>query len=446
MGELFGTDGVRGIANIMLTPELAFKLGRAGASCLKEKVDGKGIVVGRDTRISGDMLEAALSSGICSIGMNVYKAGIMPTPGVAFLTRTLGAVAGAVISASHNPINDNGIKFFSSRGFKLPDELEERIEELVVTGENNLPRPTGKEIGRIIEVRNAQDKYIDYIKENTGVDLNGMKIVLDCAYGAAYSIAPRVFSELGAEVIVLHAEPDGSKINVNCGSTNTRIVQNTVVAIGADIGLAFDGDADRVIAVDETGKIVDGDKMLAILARDLLLKRKLHDNIVVATVMSNLGLEKALEEMGIRLIRTKVGDRYVLEEMLSRGALLGGEQSGHIIFLEYNTTGDGIITATSILRIMREREKTLSELVGNFKEFPQLLVNVPVSSKNGWEEDGEIKKVINELEAILKDRGRLLVRPSGTEPVLRIMAEGMDENELQILVDRLAKIIKTRMG
>jgi len=442
MSELFGTDGVRGVANRELTAELAFKIGRAGAFHLMEK--GRGIVVGKDTRVSGDMLEGALSAGICSVGMDVLRVGIMPTPAVAHLTSYLKAAAGVVISASHNPIADNGIKFFSSEGFKLPDELERRIEETILA-EDRLPRPEGADIGRIIEVDHAQEMYLHYIKRMIKGDFSGLRIVLDCAFGAAFFIAPRLFKEMGAEVIALHADPDGSRINVDCGATRPKMLQEAVISHGADVGIAFDGDADRVMAVDEKGEIVNGDKIMAIFAADFAGNNRLPHNLVVSTVMSNLGLEKALEEIGVRLARTAVGDRYVLEEMLKSGARLGGEQSGHIILLDYNTTGDGIVTAVHLIRILRDKKSTLSDLAKSFRTYPQILVNVPAARKDEWVLDDVIQQAVREAERRLKGRGRLVIRPSGTEPLLRIMAEGPDEEELNREIGELAGIVRSRL-
>lgn len=442
MSELFGTDGVRGVANRELTAELAFKIGRAGAFHLMKK--GRGIVVGKDTRVSGDMLEGALSAGICSVGMDVLRVGIMPTPAVAHLTSYLKAAAGVVISASHNPIADNGIKFFSSKGFKLPDELERRIEETILA-EDHLPRPEGADIGRIIEVDHAQEMYLHHIKRMLKGDFSGLRIVLDCAFGAAFFIAPRLFKEMGAEVIALHADPDGSRINVDCGATKPKMLQEAVISHGADVGIAFDGDADRVMAVDEKGEIVNGDKIMAIFAADFAGNNRLPHNLVVSTVMSNLGLEKALEEIGVRLARTAVGDRYVLEEMLKSGARLGGEQSGHIILLDYNTTGDGIVTAVHLIRILRDKKTTLSELAKSFRTYPQILVNVPAARKDEWVLDDVIQQAVREAERRLKGRGRLVIRPSGTEPLLRIMAEGPDEEELNREIEELAGIVRSRL-
>ncbi|MFH0801338.1 MAG: phosphoglucosamine mutase [bacterium] len=444
MSELFGTDGVRGVANRELTAELAFRIGRAGAFHLMKKGEGRGIVIGKDTRISGDMLEGALSAGICSVGMDVLRVGIMPTPAVAHLTSYLKAAAGVVISASHNPIADNGIKFFSSKGFKLPDELERRIEETILA-EDHLPRPEGADIGRVIEVEHAHEMYLHYIKRMLSGDFSGLRIVLDCAFGAAFFIAPRLFKEMGAEVIALHADPDGSRINVDCGATRPKMLQEAVISHGADVGIAFDGDADRVIAVDEKGEIVNGDKIMAIFAADFAGNNKLPHDLVVSTVMSNLGLEKALEEIGVHLARTAVGDRYVLEEMLKSGARLGGEQSGHIILLDYNTTGDGIVTAVHLIRILRDRKTTLSELTKSFRTYPQILVNVPASRKDEWRLDDVIQQAVREVEKRLKGRGRLVIRPSGTEPLLRIMAEGPDEEELNREIGELAGIVRSRL-
>ncbi|MDQ7821946.1 MAG: phosphoglucosamine mutase [Candidatus Eremiobacteraeota bacterium] len=446
MGTLFGTDGIRGVANEDLSPELAFRLGRAAACYFTCNISHPRIVIGRDTRISGDMLEGAFLAGACSIGADVLKVGIIPTPAVAFLTRQLNAQMGVMISASHNPIGDNGIKLFSHEGYKLPDEDEERIEELVLAPEDTLPRPVGEDLGRVTPVLIAEDMYCDHVKKSVGGSLTGIKVVLDCAFGAAFRLAPRIFTELGASVIALHDEPDGLRINVQCGSTNMGHLKKVILAKGASAGLAFDGDADRCLAVDEMGKFVDGDQILTIAARFLKESGKLGPDVLVATVMSNLGMEQALDSMGIKLIRTKVGDRHVIEEMKRRGALIGGEQSGHIILLEHNTTGDGIATAVLLARILKESGKPLHELAACMKHMPQLLVNVKARHKDRLSDDEDISAAIKETEELLKDRGRLLVRPSGTEPLIRVMAEGPDEKELNEVVGKIASVIADKLG
>ncbi|WP_069650824.1 phosphoglucosamine mutase [Caloranaerobacter ferrireducens] len=448
MGRLFGTDGVRGIANKELTPELAFKLGRAGAYILtKGKKDAK-IVVGMDTRISGDMLEAALISGICSVGVDVLSVGIIPTPGVAYLTRAYNADAGVVISASHNPVEYNGIKFFNSKGYKLNDEIERNIEEIILDNIEIPINPTGENIGRVKRVKDGQRKYIDFLKSTIDTDLDGLKVAMDCGNGAAYMIAPTVFEELGAEVVVIHNAPNGININVNCGSTNPEQVQKLVLETGADIGLSFDGDADRLIAVDEEGKIVDGDHIMAICGISLKEKGKLKGNTVVATVMSNMGLDICLKEKEIEIVKTKVGDRYVLEEMLNKDYSLGGEQSGHIIFLDYNTTGDGVLTALQLTSVVKNKGKKLSELAKIMTTLPQVLVNakVPNDKKKKYLEDEIIRNEFEKIEESLKDTGRVLIRPSGTEPLVRVMIEGKNEEKIKRMAEELAKLIEERLA
>jgi phosphoglucosamine mutase len=446
VGTLFGTDGVRGVANADLTPELAFRLGRASTSHISQGYLSPQIVVGKDTRISGDMLEAAYIAGATSAGGTILRTGIVPTPAVSFLTRSLACHAGIMISASHNPIEDNGIKIFSSQGFKLPDDEEDRIEELLIASEDLLPRPIGGEIGRVRDIADAEALYGEHIKSSVGAPLQGLKVVLDCAYGASFRIAPAVFRELGAEVIALHDEPEGLKINVQCGSTNPTALKKVTLSEGAHLGLAFDGDADRCLAVDERGQFVDGDQLLTIFTGYFLDHGLLPSKILVATVMSNLGLEHAMQERGIRLLRTKVGDRYVLEEMKRVGANLGGEQSGHIILLDYNTTGDGLATAVLLARIVKEAAKPLSALAGQMKHMPQLLVNVRARNKDRLSQDQEVGEAIAEMEEYLKDRGRILVRPSGTEPLIRVMAEGPDEEELKRVVGKLTRVIEEKLG
>lgn len=446
MGKLFGTDGVRGVANKSLTPETAFRLGRVGAYVLSKNKKNCNFVLGRDTRISGDMLEGALIAGVCSMGANIWDADVIPTPAVAFLVKNLQASAGVMISASHNPIQDNGIKFFSQEGFKLPDEVEKEIEEIFFNEKDDLKRPTHGDVGKLVHINDARKKYAAYVKEKTKADLTGLKIVLDCAHGASYKIAPQIFQNLGAETLVLNHQPNGVNINVNCGSTNMELLSKVVVASSYDMGIAFDGDADRAMAVDEKGKIIDGDQILAIFAKYLKEKNRLVNNKVIATVMSNIGLQKALEAENIKMSRVSVGDRYVIEEMLKTGTVLGGEQSGHIILLDYNTTGDGIITAVLLADILKKSGKKISNLAGVVKKYPQILVNVKVKNNKKFEEDNDIKKVIEEVEKILKDKGRLLVRASGTEPIIRVMAEGPDKKEIDLLVAKIAEVIKQKRG
>lgn len=449
MGELFGTDGVRGVANEHLTPKLAYEMGKAGAFILARDCEGKEkpkIVIGKDTRISGDMLEAALVAGICSVGVDVLKVGILPTPAIAYLTRDLGAAAGVVISASHNPVEDNGIKFFSATGHKLPDEVENRIETIIKSGVETIPAPVGPDVGRVFDIADAEDRYVEYVKGAIPVNLKGLKIVIDCANGAAYHVSPRIFRELGAEVIPIFNHPDGININYHCGSTHPEELGKHVVLEKADLGLAHDGDADRVIAVDESGNIVDGDQMMLICAKYLKEKNMLPNDIVVVTVMSNLGLHLGLKEAGIKVLETKVGDRYVMEELLKSGAAFGGEQSGHIINLNHNTTGDGILTALQLVAVVKDRGKSLKELAGEMERFPQLLVNVRVGDKKKAMESSEVAEAIKEGEAKLEGKGRILVRPSGTEPLVRVMAEGPNQEALQNLVEDIAAVISRVAG
>jgi phosphoglucosamine mutase len=446
MGKLFGTDGVRGVANTELTPELAFRLGRAGASLFTEQDKQPTLVIGRDTRISGEMLEAALIAGICSAGGNVITVGVVPTPAVAYLTRILGADAGIVISASHNPAADNGIKFFCGDGYKLPDAVEERLERLVLSENDEIPRPTGSGVGTVMRKPEALDMYIDYVTTTTQQDFRKLKIVIDCAHGAAYEVAPRAFRRLGANVIVLNAKPNGTNINVECGSTHPEALQKAVVEHGAHVGIAHDGDADRLIAVDEKGNIVDGDFILAICGMHMMKKGVLKEDTLVATVMSNLGLHLAFKNAGGKIITTQVGDRYVLEAMREHKLSLGGEQSGHIIFLDHNTTGDGIITAIQLVSAVKETGKSLSELAGVMSRLPQVLVNVRVKDKTGWDQNLAIKAVITDVETQLGDNGRVLVRPSGTEPLIRVMAEGPDEVELKSLVEKIINVVKEELS
>ncbi|MDK2932897.1 MAG: phosphoglucosamine mutase [Clostridiales bacterium] len=449
MGRLFGTDGIRGVANTELTPELAFKVGQAGAYVLTEETHHKAkILVGKDTRISGDMLEAALIAGICSVGAEAISIGVIPTPAVAYLTRLYNADAGVVISASHNPVEYNGIKYFNNKGYKLSDEIEERIEAIILDNAEQIPVPTGKDIGHKTENEDALDDYIKFVKSTIDVDLKGLKIALDCANGAAYEAAPIALFELGAEVSVIHNEPDGTNINLNCGSTHMEQLQKFVVASGADIGLAFDGDADRVLAVDEQGNLVDGDQIMAICALNLMEQGKLKDNTLVATVMSNLGLFLMAKEKGLKIKQTKVGDRYVLEEMRENAYIIGGEQSGHIIFLEHNTTGDGMITALQLLSILKKSGKKVSELASVMQRLPQVLVNAKVKNgnKNTYMEDEVIAQAVKELENTFKDSGRVLIRPSGTEPLVRVMIEGQNKEFLQQKAEELANLIEERLG
>jgi len=441
MGVMFGTDGVRGVANRDLSPDLAFKLGRAGAHILARESSNTRVVIGRDTRISGDMLEAALMAGICSAGVNVLKVGIIPTPGIAYLTRNLSAAAGVVISASHNPVEDNGIKFFGASGYKLPDQIEAEIEALVMDDCAGVPSPTGGEVGRVYMVRDAPDRYMKFVRSSIKTDLTGLKIVVDCANGAACQIAPRIYRELGAEVIPIFNNPDGVNINRGCGSTHMEALMETVIAAGADLGLAHDGDADRVLAVDSSGRLVDGDQIMVICARNLKKKDCLAGNTVVVTVMSNLGLHLAMRESDIRVVETKVGDRYVLEELLRTGARFGGEQSGHILFLDHNTTGDGILTALHLLAVIKEEGQPLEQLAAQMEQLPQLLENLQVQDKNLVMSNPILANAIKEEEKAMSGNGRILVRPSGTEPLVRVMVEGRNMKQLKEIVRRLSNII-----
>lgn len=444
MGKLFGTDGVRGLANRELTPELAYKLGRVAGALLKKPEQRTTLILGKDTRISGSMLEGALAAGICSSGVDVYLAGVIPTPAVAFLIRELRVCAGAVISASHNPFADNGIKFFNEKGYKLADELEEKIEELVQSSGDDLPRPTGSELGRIFLMDDAVDRYVGFLKEKGKVSLTGLRVVVDCANGAVCEVAPRVLRELGAQVISLHDLPTGVNINEKCGSTHIQSLQEAVQKYEADVGIAHDGDGDRVIVVDEKGQEVNGDKILVICGLALQTKGQLQDKVVV-TVMSNIGLKKAFAKAGVHIYETRVGDRYVLEKMLETGAILGGEQSGHIIFLQHNTTGDGILTALNLLSVLQEAGVKMSELAMQMETYPQVLINVRVKDKK-WEKSVGIRQSIAESEEILGQEGRILVRPSGTEPLIRVMAEGKDKTQLEEIAGRIGQLIAQELG
>ncbi|MDD4237230.1 MAG: phosphoglucosamine mutase [Desulfotomaculaceae bacterium] len=442
MAGMFGTDGVRGVANHELTPELAFMLGRAGASVLAGNGVGSRIVIGKDTRISGDMLEAALAAGICSAGVDVLKVGVMPTPAIAFLTRDLQAAAGVVISASHNPVEDNGIKFFGPSGYKLPDETEAEIEALVLEHCASVTSPVGGGVGRTCQITDAADRYVNYACSTVSTDLRGLKLVVDCANGAASHVAPLIYKKLGAEVLPIFNNPDGVNINKRCGSTHPEDLMEAVIEAGADLGLAHDGDSDRVLAVDAEGRLVDGDQIMVACASHLKAKGQLEKDTVVVTVMSNLGLHLAFRDRGIHVLETKVGDRYVLEELLRTGARFGGEQSGHIIFLDYNTTGDGIITALQLLSVMKESGKQLSKLASQMERLPQLLVNVQVTDKNAVMNSPVLSDAIKQEEKKMGGNGRILVRPSGTEPLVRVMAEGRDMLLLEEIADRLSNIVK----
>ena len=446
MGRLFGTDGVRGVANRELTCELAFKLGQAGAYVLTNEVHKAKILIARDTRISGTMLEAAMVAGICSVGAQAVSAGIITTPAVALLTRQYDVDAGVMISASHNTLEYNGIKFFSKEGYKLSDQLEERIEAIILDGTEQLYQPVGSQVGNRIKLANSGREYMDFLL-STGKRLDGMKIVLDCANGAAFEIAPQVFKGMGATVYPYYNMPDGSNINENCGSTHPERLQQLVVELDADVGFAFDGDADRLIAVDEFGNIVDGDSIMGICAIYMKEKGQLRKDTVVTTVMSNIGLELALKEHGCKTVKTAVGDRYVLECMLQEGYNFGGEQSGHVIFKDYNTTGDGILTAIQLLKVLKAKDQRLSRLASQIKKYPQVLVNAKVgdNNKEAYKDDPVIMEHIQELEQRFNGEGRVLIRPSGTEPLVRVMIEGKNKSELETEAYKLVKLIEKRL-
>lgn len=449
MGRLFGTDGVRGVANSELTADLAYKLGQAGAYVLTaETKHTPKILVGMDTRISGDMLEAALVAGLCSVGAEVICLGVVPTPAVAYLTRHYNADAGVVISASHNPFEFNGIKFFNGKGYKLSDALEEKIEAIILDNSEKLELPTGEKIGRKGYISTALDDYINFIKSTIPGNLEGLKIAIDCANGASYRVAPEALRQLGAEVYVINNEPDGININRNCGSTHIEALQKYVVEIGADAGLAFDGDADRVLAVDEQGKMVEGDQIMSIIGLELKRNGKLAKNTIVATVMSNLGFDIMAKREDINIVKTKVGDRYVLENMLENGYILGGEQSGHIIFLEHNTTGDGLLTGVQLLNVLKSSGEKLSKLASVMQVLPQVLKNAKVKNenKNKYLEDEVICKMCKELEEEFKGEGRVLIRPSGTEPLVRVMIEGKDQEYITKKAVEMVKIIEERLN
>lgn len=447
MGRLFGTDGVRGVANQTLTPEVAFGLGRAAGAYFKKGSDGRSrIIIGRDTRLSGEMLEAALAAGITSVGVDVVRIGILPTPGVAYLCRKMNVVAGVMISASHNPVEDNGIKFFDKNGFKLTDAVEDEIEALYRNQLNQIERPVGTDVGRIFDEYDAVQQYEDYLVSTVLCRFDGLRIVVDCGYGAAYYLAPQVLRRLGAEVIALNDSNDGSRINVKCGSTHPEALQKEVVAKGANIGIAHDGDADRVIAVDETGQIVDGDQIITICGLSLKREGKLRNNKVAVTLYSNLGLIQAFKKNQVEVVVTANGDRYVLEAMEKEDLVLGGEQSGHIIFLDKNSTGDGIMTALQLIESMVKSGERLSKLAMQMQRAPQVLENVRVNRKEGWDQNGAIKESLKTAEERLGSEGRIVVRASGTEPLIRVMAEGTDEAELRQIVSEVVKVIKAELG
>ena len=448
MGKYFGTDGVRGEANVELTPELAFKLGRYGGYVLSQHEEETPLVfVGRDTRISGELLEHALIAGLLSVGIRVYKLGVIATPGVAYLVRTEKASAGVMISASHNPALDNGIKFFGGNGFKLDDDRELEIEALLDAETDTLPRPSAEGLGTVMDYPEGLRKYQEFLV-STGVQLEGMHVVLDTANGAASTSARQIFADLGAQLTVIGENPDGLNINDGVGSTHPEHLQEKVKEVGAAIGLAFDGDSDRLIAVDENGEIVDGDKIMYIIGSYLSNKGLLEKNTIVTTVMSNLGFHKALDAKGIQKEITAVGDRYVVEEMRKSGYNLGGEQSGHVIIMDYNTTGDGQLTGVQLTKIMQETGKKLSELAAEVTIYPQKLVNIRVenSMKDKAMEVPAIREIIEKMETEMAGNGRILVRPSGTEPLLRVMAEAPSDEEVDYYVDTIAAVVKDEIG
>ncbi|MEQ2529688.1 phosphoglucosamine mutase [Robertmurraya yapensis] len=446
MGKYFGTDGVRGVANSELTPELAFKLGRFGGYVLTKNQPRPKVLIGRDTRISGHMLEGALVAGLLSIGAEVMRLGVISTPGVSYLTKVLGAQAGVMISASHNPVADNGIKFFGSDGFKLSDEQELEIEELLDLEQDELPRPVGENLGQVNDYFEGGQKYIQFLKQTVDEDFSGIHIALDCAHGATSSLAAHLFADLEADLSTMGASPNGLNINDGVGSTHPEALAAFLKEREADVGLAFDGDGDRLIAIDENGDIVDGDQIMYICAKYMNANGRLKHNTVVSTVMSNLGFYKGLEAHEIKSAQTAVGDRYVVEEMKKSGFNLGGEQSGHIIFLDYNTTGDGLLTGLQLVNIMKMTKKPLSELANEMEKFPQKLVNIRVTDKYHVTDNEKVKAIITEVEEEMNGNGRILVRPSGTEPLVRVMAEAPTEEQCASYVERIAAVVKEEMG
>lgn len=446
MGKYFGTDGVRGVANAELTPEMAFKLGRFGGYVLTKETTRPKVLIGRDTRISGHMLEGALVAGLLSIGAEVMRLGVISTPGVAFLTKAMGAQAGVMISASHNPVPDNGIKFFGPDGFKLTDEQEAEIEALIDAETDTTPRPTGGDLGVVTDYFEGGQKYLQYLKQSADEDFSGIHVALDCAHGATSALATHLFADLDADLSTMGASPNGVNINEGVGSTHPETLADFVKEKDADVGLAFDGDGDRIIAVDENGQVVDGDQIMFICAKHLKSESRLKQNTVVSTVMSNLGFHKGLEEAGIQSIQTAVGDRYVVEEMKKGSYTLGGEQSGHIIFLDYNTTGDGLLTGLQLVNIMKLTGKKLSELAAEMEIFPQKLVNIRVSDKHGVTDNAEVKAIIEQVEKEMDGNGRILVRPSGTEPLVRVMAEAPTKELCEEYVNRIAEVVENEMG
>ncbi|EHK9337528.1 phosphoglucosamine mutase [Listeria monocytogenes] len=447
MGKYFGTDGVRGVANSELTPELAFRLGRMGGYVLTRHVgEHPRVLVARDTRISGEMLESALIAGLVSVGIEVMRLGVISTPGVAYLTKAQGASASVMISASHNPVDDNGIKFFGSDGFKLSDDQEEEIEQLLDTAEDTLPRPSGEGLGTVSDYFEGKQKYIQYLKQTIENDFNGYHIAVDCANGATAGLATHLFADLDADISSMGASPNGLNINDGVGSTHPEALAAFVLDKKADVGLAFDGDGDRVIAIDEIGQIVDGDKIMFICAKYLREQGLLNNNTIVSTVMSNLGFYKGLKELEIEDVQTAVGDRYVVEAMREGNYNLGGEQSGHIIFLDHNTTGDGLLSGIQLINVMKATGKKLSELAAEMKTFPQKLENIRVSDKNHVTDNPKVSKVIGEVEAEMAGNGRVLVRPSGTEPLVRVMVEAATKEATDEYCERISAVVRSEMA
>lgn len=449
MLKYFGTDGVRGVANAGLTPEMAFKLGRDGGYVLtKDKKDGERakVLVSRDTRISGQMLEYALISGLLSVGIEVLEVGVITTPGLSYLVRAQGADAGVQISASHNPVEDNGIKFFGSDGLKLSDAKEEEIEKLIDAPEDKLPRPSAEGLGTVTNYHEGASKYLQFIENTLPEELDGIKVVVDGANGAASALISRLFADMGVDFTTIATHPDGLNINDHVGATHTKKLQEEVVKQGAQLGLAFDGDADRCIAVDENGNEVDGDHIMYVIGSYLADHGRLKKDTIVTTVMSNLGFTKALERRALKNVRTQVGDRYVSEEMRANGYNLGGEQSGHVIISDYHNTGDGMLTGLHLLYVMKDTGKSLSELLSDFKEYPQRLINVPVENKKDWKEHKRITEEIKKVEEELSDEGRIFVRPSGTQSLLRVMTEAPTQELADKYCEEVAKVVEEEMG
>lgn len=447
MGKLFGTDGIRGIANKDLTPELAFDVGRATSYILGKNRKGA-IVIGKDTRYSGDMLESALEAGIVSMGIDVIKLGVIPTPAIAYLTRKYKALAGIVISASHNPGEYNGIKIFNDKGLKLTDQVEEEIENIILNKIEIDNRPIKDEIGSITRSKTGAEEYMSYLEEITDLDLTGIKVAMDCGNGALYEIGPKMIERLNGQVVAINTKPNGMNINDNCGSTNMDMIQELVRKEKADIGLSFDGDADRIIATDENGEIIDGDHILAICAHYLKKEGKLKKDTVVGTIMTNMGLDNYLEKNDMKIVKTQVGDRYILEEMVEKGYVLGGEQSGHIIFLDYNTTGDGLATGLKLLKVMKDMGKKMSELNNLMMDYPQVLVNARVKEELKYEYDknSDIRVEIERVEKMFSGEGRVVIRPSGTEPLVRVMIEAKEDNGMNKIARDLADFIESKIG